>query len=421
MFKVFTNFQMYGSSGFQLRFRMYRAGEVRYISVNNLLQGNLIKKHWNQKKQYFIPSAPFSTENNDTLVKFKKKYDDALRDWEGSLFSFNISARRDGIDNVQADGERLWWVLDWCIENAKKKKHSDGTMCGTFEVYEKVARRLQEYCVSRHLRYEAIKMDDVDTHMVNDFLSWIEKNGKGQYVSCMFRSVLNKADKQGWFDFSKVEKCNWIKRVRNSKKKYETLTAEQCNKFIHMTVSELPKGQKRLLYHDFCVFILYTCQSPCDAISLKMSDIKQINGVDHLIFKRRKIESKQSVDCTVPINPVMRRIIDHWSKYAEDGYIFPIRSKKKIATQRVNNFDIKSFVKKCNVWLKKVGVLLGCDFPLHNYTFRHTAITHYISKGVPVIYVANLAGTSVENCESIYYNNHGDTTSRDKVLAAVEF
>ena len=95
--------------------------------------------------------------------------------------------------------------------------------------------------------------------------------------------------------------------------------------------------------------------------------------------------------------------------------------KKKIATQRVNNFDIKSFVKKCNVWLKKVGVLLGCDFPLHNYTFRHTAITHYISKGVPVIYVANLAGTSVENCESIYYNNHGDTTSRDKVLAAVEF
>ena len=118
MLNVKTNFQTYGT-GFQLRFRMYSAGEVRYISVNNILQGNLLSKHWNQKKQHFIPSAPFSAENNDTLVKFKKKYDDALREWDGTLFSFNLSAKRDGVDNVQKDGERLSWVLDWCIENAK--------------------------------------------------------------------------------------------------------------------------------------------------------------------------------------------------------------------------------------------------------------------------------------------------------------
>lgn len=420
MLNVKTNFQTYGT-GFQLRFRMYSAGEVRYISVNNILQGNLLSKHWNQKKQHFIPSAPFSAENNDTLVKFKKKYDDALREWDGTLFSFNLSAKRDGVDNVQKDGERLSWVLDWCIENAKKKKHADGTMCGTFEVYEKVKKRVQEYCSARHLRYESIKMSDVDATVVNDFISWITKTGRGQYISSMFRSALNKADQQGWFDFETVEKCNWIKRVRSTKKKYETLTDEQCNKFVHMTLSELPGGSKRLLYHDFCVFTLYTCQSPCDAISLKKSDIKKINGVDHFVFKRRKIESKQSIDCTVPINPIMQKIIDHWSKYAEDGYIFPIRSKRKLATQKINNWDIKNFVKKCNVWLKKIGNILKCDFPLHNYTFRHTAITHYISKGIPVVYVANLAGTSVENCQNIYYNNHGDTASRDKVLAAIDF
>ena len=65
--------------------------------------------------------------------------------------------------------------------------------------------------------------------------------------------------------------------------------------------------------------------------------------------------------------------------------------------------------------------MIGVPFQLHNYVFRHTGITHYISTGVPIIYVANLAGTSVKNCEAIYYNNQGDTSSRDMVLAATEF
>ena len=90
-------------------------------------------------------------------------------------------------------------------------------------------------------------------------------------------------------------------------------------------------------------------------------------------------------------------------------------------TQTTNNGDIKHFIGNLNNWLKKVGKALGCRFPLHTYTFRHTSITHYLSKGVPVIYVANMMGTSVQNCETIYYNNQADTISRNKVLAAIKF
>ena len=32
-----------------------------------------------------------------------------------------------------------------------------------------------------------------------------------------------------------------------------------------------------------------------------------------------------------------------------------------------------------------------------------------------------MMGTSVENCEKIYYNNQGDTTSRNKVMDAMKF
>ena len=71
---ITTNYQSYGMSGFNLRLRVYQDGETRYVNVNKLLQGQLLKRHWNQKKQLFIASAPFSKENNEALVQFKRKY-----------------------------------------------------------------------------------------------------------------------------------------------------------------------------------------------------------------------------------------------------------------------------------------------------------------------------------------------------------
>lgn len=62
---ITTNYQTYGTSGFNLRLRIYQDGETRYVNVNKLLQGQLYKRHWNPKKQLFIPSAPFSKENKD--------------------------------------------------------------------------------------------------------------------------------------------------------------------------------------------------------------------------------------------------------------------------------------------------------------------------------------------------------------------
>ena len=70
---VTINYQSYGTKGFNLRLRFYQNGETKFIAVNKLLKGDLQSKHWNQKKQKFIPSAPFSEENNAILVEMKQK------------------------------------------------------------------------------------------------------------------------------------------------------------------------------------------------------------------------------------------------------------------------------------------------------------------------------------------------------------
>lgn len=420
---ISINYQTYNSVNFGLRLRLYQDGVTKYISVNRLLKGKPLKRHWNAKKQLFYASAPFSKENNEILVQFKQKYDKLAINWQGSvqgfLNSINVEQK-----TIISDKPTIAQLFSYVIEDCKKRKHSDGTTKGSYEVYEKTERRLQQYCKRKNLEYEKLLVEDVTSDFLNSIFSWIDvtNNGKGKlYVSTMLHSVFSKADELGWFDFDTLKGTKWCKKLRVSANKYRTLTTTQCNQIMALSEAELPNSKNKLLFRDFCVFLLFTGQSPCDAISLKYSDIQVIGGVSHFVFRRRKISEKQVVPCSVPINAKMQSIMDKWKPLSKDGYIFPIRNKKKLATQTTNNGDIKHFIGRCNGWLKKLGDLIGCDFPLHCYTFRHTAITNYISKDIPVIYVANMMGTSVENCEKVYYNNQGDVASRNKVLSVTSF
>ena len=414
---VTINYQAFGNKGFQLRLRFYQDGETRFINVTKMLKGAILKRHWNQKKQRFTPSCPYSEEDNDILVRFRQKYDQRAVEWSGSLFGFMASFEKIE-EEVSGGVNTLDSLFEYVINAQMKKFHPDGSRKDTYECYVKTRLRVREYCASIKVCYDKLFIKDITPTFINGLFEWAKKNGKGQvYISKMMHAVLVVADKEGAFDMNTLKPVVWKKNKRGSTFKYNTLSEWQCKLLESLKPCDLPSNSKSELYRDFCVFLLYTGQSPCDAITLKYSDIEKIGGVDHFIFKRRKIADKQCVPCAVPINERMRHIMSRWKKDARDGYIFPIRTNWKVQNQKTSNGDIKHFVCRANAWLKEVAPLIKCDFYLHLYTFRHTAITRYISNGIPVTYVANLMGTSVQNCEQIYYNNQGDKTSRDKVLS----
>ena len=418
---ITINYQTFGNKGFQLRLRLYQSGETKFINVTKLLKGAIQKRHWNQRKQLFIPSCPFSDENNAILVQFRQRYDEMAINWTGSVFGM-IAAMED--TPAPSETMTVAGFIQVIVGRLNEKRHADGTIKGSFEGYEKLERRIKEFCKYKKIKYSKLLISELTANTINNLLEWVEKvrKGKGRiYISKMLHAMIAKADQDGYLKADDFKKCNWVQKAKGSSQKSNTLTEEQCKKFSQLNLDEISCSPLNELYRDFCLFILYTGQSACDAISLKYSDIKKIGGVSHFVFKRRKIADKQIVPCTVPINEELDRIMLRWRHLAKDGYIFPIRNKEKLRTQGTNNGDIKHFIGKVNYWLKKVGKALGCTFPLRTYAFRHTAITHYISKGVPVIYVANMMGTSVDNCEKIYYNNQGDTSSRNKVLAAMRF
>lgn len=418
---ITINYQMFGTKGFQLRLRLYQSGETKFINVTKMLKGSIQRKHWNQKKQLFIPSCPFSSENNAILVQFKQKYDEAAINWTGSVFG--MIAAMEMPASTPSKGMKVSEFILFVIEKLKKNRHADGSFKGSFEDYLKCEKRLQEFCKFKRIKYSELLISELTASFINSVFNWVERSRKGKgmrYISKTLHSLIMKADSEGHLKAEDFKNCNWFKKPRVSSQKFNTLTEEQCRQFASINLDEIYRSRWNELYRDFCLFILYTGQSVCDAVTLRYSDIEQIGGVSHFVFRRRKIAEKQIVPCSVPINSEMDRIMLRWRHLSKDGYVFPIRNKKKLKTQDTNNGDIKHFIGKLNKWLKKVGEAIKCPFPLHTYTFRHTAITRYISKGVPVIYVANMMGTSVENCEKIYYNNQGDTSSRNKVLAAMK-
>lgn len=413
------NYQSSGTTKLHLRLRLYSGGETRYVSVSKLLKGNPLPRHWSQKKQMFTGSCPYREENNQVIAEFRQKYELRAINWTGTLTGLLASIEEESIVN---DAMSVPCFIQQIIQDKLSNLHPDGSAKGTFEAYRKLNQRLIEFCKAKHLDYNKLLLSELTAETIEKIFTWVNhsRNGKGyEYISKTLHSVIMKADKAGHLNADDFKRCNWKKYKNSSANKFDTLTEDQIALFKAMDLDDVVDSSKNELYRDFCLFILQTGQSACDALTLRYSDIKQIGGISHFVFKRRKIAEKQMVPCTVPISEELEKIMFKWRKYSKDDYIFPVRSKKKLATQETNNGDIKHFVGYLNGWLKKVGSALGCKFPLKTYTFRHTAITRYISKGVPVVYVANMMGTSVENCEKIYYNNQGDIASRNKVLAAM--
>lgn len=138
---------------------------------------------------------------------------------------------------------------------------------------------------------------------------------------------------------------------------------------------------------------------------------------NHTILARRK-KTHRFVE--VPITPAMERIILKYSGKSKDGYVFPIMDDAKEKQCATRDYIFKKFRQKLNVWRKDVGDELQCSFDLYAYVFRHTAITLALDHGLPIAYIANVAGTSIEVIQKHYYNVNSLENQRKLQMAFIK-
>lgn len=396
------------------------AGKERYYKrVAHLLKGQPDLKHWKQDREAFSGYSEFYKENNQILEDFKNVY------WTLVKRHPELSARQVASfykAQQKHTGSQPIQLSDWSVSDysnsvskylevvIKRERAKQGC---NFEAYYKLLNRCRRDIVG----FDDMPFSTIDYNQMVTIAYIFAREPSYRNISKTFRALLGKAHKDpdvmfrlnqiGDFRFCDYSPCKYDADAKHP----DILDSDHLRAFLSADPYYLTPGYKNRaeieLYYDFCVFMFHSFFAPCDVIKAKTKDITN----RQTILVRRKKTHRQ---VEVPISPAMRCIIDKYRGKSKDGYIFPIMDDKKERTYKTKDHTFKVFREKLNIWLKQVGRALGLDYELYAYVFRHTAITVAIDSGLPVSYVSNAAGTSVEMIQQHYYN--GDSLQNRTML-----
>jgi integrase len=395
--------------------------ERYYKSVKHLLTGSPnIDRHWSDEKERFASRAVFCTENNRALGDFKAFYK-SLIEKRPELSPKQVAQFHSGKNqeftpkekDMNANTVDLNLVDNFLTTVIEREKAKPGC---NFESYCKAQSKYRKVIEG----YSSLAFHDIDFDKCVELAYTFAKH-KGYVNSAdIFRRLLGKASTDPAIDFSLAQIGDFKFRHYNPHinevniKKPEVLSPSQLKAFLNMDTDKATpvyRDRKRVrLYHDFCVFMFHSFFAPCDVAKLKYKDISK---QDTLHIKRKKTHKPVEV----PLNPVMKKIIDKYRGQTVDSYVFPVMDDEEEKKHEKRDYLLKKFSGQLNRWLKYVGQELGVDYDLHAYVFRHTSITVALDSGIPISYVAIAAGTSIDMIQKHYYN--GDNPKNVEKLRQV--
>lgn len=389
--------------------RISEGKERYYKSVKSILIGNPnILKHWKADKERFSTYATSYQENNKALEDFKQVYRKLCLEHPeynarqvASYYSHSkILNKTNGIE-TEAAGSAMFLeqFMEVVIEREKQKQGCN------FECYEKLLTKCRKIIPDFNL----IKFSDINYDFCSKIAGIFAKYNGFKGTAKTFRAILGRASKDREVDFSLVRIGDFNfndynpTKYEDDMKHPDVLTKDQIKDFMHIDLFNLTpewtNREKVELYYDFCVFMLQSFFAPCDVIKLKVEHITR----NHTILARRKKTHKM---VEIPITPKMEEVINKYAGQSKDGYVFPIMDDEEEKKHVTKDYIFKKFRQKLNIWLKDVGEELQCDFDLYAYVFRHTAITVALDHGLPIAYIASVAGTSVDVIQKHYYNGN---------------
>lgn len=396
------------------------SGKDRYYKrVAHLLQGEPDLKHWKQDKEMFSGYSEFYKENNKILEDFKDIY------WRLIQQHPELNAKQvASFYNAQRvhTGSQPIELSNWSVQEyqnsvskylevvIQRERAKQGC---NFEAYYKLLRRCRRDIVG----FDDMPFSTIDYNQMVTIAYTFAREPAFRNTSKTFRALLGKAHKDPDVMF-RLNQIGDFRFCDYNPNKYDVemahpdiLGPEQLKTFLNADPHSLtPRYRNRSeieLYYNFCVFMFHSFFAPCDVLKAKSKDITNRKT---LMIRRKKTHRPVEV----PISPAMQKIIDRYRGVSKYGYIFPIMDDKKENASKTKDYCLKSFREKLNGWLKQVGQTLELDYDLYAYVFRHTAITVAIDSGLPVSYVSNAAGTSIEMIQKHYYN--GDSAQNRNLL-----
>lgn len=136
---------------------------------------------------------------------------------------------------------------------------------------------------------------------------------------------------------------------------------------------------------------------------------ENIHG-DYIVYTRAKTGHKTVF--RIPIGSELKMILDHYKKFDNDGYIFPVFSDfHKTAQQKEDRK--KAFHKRINKACKKIGKELGITTELTTYVARYSFVNSLYQNNVNIVEIQKMMGHAEIGTTRIYIGTLTDDALRE--------
>ena len=269
---------------------------------------------------------------------------------------------------------------------------------GTASKYRCCLSLLSQYC-SPKTRFE-----EVDLQFLQDWELFMRKRGNSSNDIAtkfsVFKSVYNKALADEVF----VSKINLFQKFKVGSlwtpTRKRAITKEDISKLIGVEVTNMPRGEYKVLAKNIFLFSYFTAgMNFKDIACIRFGDIMN----DRVYYARHK--TKKEMNCRL-IAQAKEIIATYWNgEHSDEDYIFPILDRHvHITEQQIFNRLHKTLV-RINQELKKLGKDAGIKLPLSTYVARHTFATVLKRSGVDVAIISEALGHSDIATTQIYLDS----------------
>lgn len=375
--------------------------------------------HWDKKQQRFLGGTQNDVDNNNLLDALRSQCEQLQKNSQITTPQQFIDALRTGVapKDVVTFGDFLNSLIDEMRNGTNNKRPSKN-----YQVYINLLHKLE-----REGNIINVALADVcNKHFIafSDFiLSLPDDEGRTNYYNLMklFKQVHTKASKRELNQYRLVFPYAEYTPVKDNEdeEKRPSLSLEQYAQFVNLDLSKIYQSGINVdfyksLYHNFCVFLYEMKMRPVDALKLHTSNIVTRNGRQYFkyVAEKKKNSKEKNKTTYTPITSKALEIINQYKGQSSKGYIFPFALNaydwdysNATSWNKWNNRKQRA-IDMVNQWLKKVADVMGIDFPLVCYTFRHSTLSHAcMSEGANYMQIALEAATSPDMLLKHYVSN----------------
>ena len=365
-----------------------REGTIYYQIVHHRVCRQFVSGHhvfaseWNEKREDVIVNA--KSQRKDLLMKIRESIHQDLARFSRLMNKMCVNGQEPTADEMLK--RFVTYSKDYTLFNFFERAISRLKQTGklrTAETYQATLNNFRKFRMNKDMMLDAL-----NSELMEEYEAWNKNRGLCpntiSFYTRILRAVYNRAVEEEIIDnrfpfrhvYTGVDKT--VKR------------AIPLNLIRDMKRMALPAHSNLDFARDMFLLSFYMRgMSFIDMAFLRKSDLYK----NRLSYRRRKTGQLLIIEWTKE----MQLILDKYPKH-ESPYLLPIICDGKVDARTA----YRNAMYRINRCLKKIGGLIGSDYPLTLYVARHSWASAAKRKGVPLSVISEGMGHESEKTTRIY-------------------